>query len=654
MVKGDSLKVPLRFCIILFLLVGLSGFTTPANGQSGSVTIIGSPEVDQFPAVRFYMDVMDTDGNFVTNLQPADIQVMENGTPLAPQSVEMVENGLQLIIAINPSPALAVQTNGISEYQRQIQALMEWANAQPTQTPDDYSLSTPTGLFLIRARDPKKFGQALGEFTPDLTKTQPSLNSLSEALDLATDPLGRPLMKRSILYITTTLPPANTASLPDLAKRAQEIGVMINVWLVGPVEPAAAATTPDPLQQLAESTGGTFFRVLPNVPMPEIEPVFQPLRHTYAVQYQSAIQKGGAQSLSVKVKTPSSDFLSTELHFDLDVQPPNPMFLNPPNEVHRTWTAATKKEEEANLDPDSIALQILVEFPDAHPRQLKATRLYADGKLISENTAEPFDRFDWPINDLSASGRSLLKVEAVDSLDLTGTSVEVPVDVVVDVPIKTSLFDRLSERGLVAISAMVVAGAALALILAFTNTQRQARWKRQQVDKKLEKDPVTQPVLVQPVAPRQSRTGFWKKRESEPRPVPFWPRPTTPNAPARLVALDETEQPVTGGIIFLARQEITFGSDPKRATQVLNSPTVDGLHARLYRTPDDDFYLADQNSVAGTWINFAPVTAAGAHLEHGDLIHIGKVMFRFELTDPSQVPPLEVKVVNLEQPHDPQ
>jgi hypothetical protein len=649
------LKVPLRFCIILLLLAGLSGIHTPAIGQSSSVVIFSSPEIDQFPAVRFHLDVMDAEGNFVSNLQPADIQVIENGTPLTPQSVEMVENGLQLIIAINPSPALSVQANGISEYMRQIQAIREWASVQPAQSPDDFSLSTPTGLFLIRARDPKKFEQALGEFSPDLAKTQPSLNSLSEALDLATDPLGRPLMKRSILYITTALPPANTASLPDLAKRAQEIGVRINVWLVGPAESTgAAADTLDPLQQLAESTGGKYFRVLPGTPLPEIEPAFQALRHTYAIQYQSAIKQSGSHSLSVKVKIHSTDTQSAEMHFDLDVQPPNPMFLDPPNQVHRTWTPATKNVEAANLDPDSIPLSIMIEFPDTHPRALKATRLYADGKLVGENTAEPFDRFDWSITSLETPGRSLLRVEAVDALDITGTSVEVPIDVLVDQPVKTSLFDRLSERGLIAITAMIVAGAALALILAFTSTQRRARWKRQQADKILAKDPVTQPVLVQPVAPRQSRTGFWKKRENDPRAVPFWPRPSTPNAPARLIALDDTEQPVTGGIIFLARQEITFGSDPKRATQVLNSPTVDGLHARLYRTPDDDFFLADQNSIAGTWINYAPVTAIGAHLEHGDIIHIGKVMFRFELTDPSQVPPLEVKVVNLEQPHDPQ
>ena len=81
---------------------------------------------------------------------------------------------------------------------------------------------------------------------------------------------------------------------------------------------------------------------------------------------------------------------------------------------------------------------------------------------------------------------------------------------------------------------------------------------------------------------------------------------------------------------------------------MLNSPTVDGLHARLFRNAEGEFTLSDQNSIAGTWINYAPVNRNGAPLRHGDLIHMGKVVFRFELTDPSQVPAAEVKVINLE------
>jgi len=41
--------------------------------------------------------------------------------------------------------------------------------------------------------------------------------------------------------------------------------------------------------------------------------------------------------------------------------------------------------------------------------------------------------------------------------------------------------------------------------------------------------------------------------------------------------------------------------------------------------------VADLGSEAGTWVNYAPVSAEGSQLRHGDLLHIGRVAFRFLL-----------------------
>ncbi len=639
------MSISFRLSLIIIFLTGLFGQFAPVKGQSGSVVISGPVEVDHFPTIRFYLDVWNAEGNFASDLKTEDIEIVENGQALPAKSIVVEKTGLQVIVALNPSAALATQVGGISEYARLVQGLSGWAQSQPADTLDDFSLSTPTGLFAIRTRNPQEFKQALTEYQPDLAKAQPSLNSISQALDLATDPLGRPLMKRSILFITAALPAVQAATLPDLAIRAQEIGVQVNVWLVGQ---AAASTegVQDPLEQFAISSGGKFSRIIPSAPLPEIEPVFQPLRQTYAVQYQSAIKKSGANRLSVKVLPEGAQ--SAEQHFDLRVDPPNPIFLSPPAQVERSWEKTGVNKETYDLKPDTVSLQILIEFPDQHPRAIKATRLYVNGELVAENTTEPFDRFDWSIVDVESPTRSLLRVEVVDEIELNGTSSEIPVDILVDQPVKTSVLSRLSERGLIAILAMFASGMVLVLILTLTNTQRRLRWKRQKADKKLEKDPVTQPVPVKPVSTLRRRFGFSRKRKKEPRPAAL-PRPSAPGAPARLVALDENEQPVTGGSIPLTYQEITFGSDPKRATHWINSPTVDGLHARLYYNVGEGFFLADQDSTAGTWINYAPVTPAGAHLEHDDLIHIGKVLFRFELMDPSMIQPSKVKIVDLGQ-----
>ena len=78
-----------------------------------------------------------------------------------------------------------------------------------------------------------------------------------------------------------------------------------------------------------------------------------------------------------------------------------------------------------------------------------------------------------------------------------------------------------------------------------------------------------------------------------------------------------------------------MGSDSVKSMVVLDSPTVDGLHARVFQSFDGEYLLADTGSIAGTWLNYAPVSTQGAHLQHGDLIHIGRMAFRFELRNAS-------------------
>ena len=308
------------------------------------------------------------------------------------------------------------------------------------------------------------------------------------------------------------------------------------------------------LRKLAETSGGDFYQISPADPLPDVEAHFRPLRQSYLVEYQSAIQESGSHRMSVAYHSGEESLASQERSLELDIQPPNPIFLSPPESIQRSWTAA-ENNLPPSLTPEEVPLQILVEYPDQHPRALKATRLYVNGELVDENTAEPFDQFSWPVVNLTVPGRQMLRVEAVDILGLAGSSIEVPVEVLIDQPVKTSLFSRVSGRGMVAIAAMLVSGIALALVLVLTGNQRRGRWKRQQVDKKLMKDPVTQPVKIQPIPERKDRSKPRKERETGSRlpALPVWSRTPSQNVPARLIALDENEQPITGGNIPLGR-----------------------------------------------------------------------------------------------------
>jgi hypothetical protein len=46
----------------------------------------------------------------------------------------------------------------------------------------------------------------------------------------------------------------------------------------------------------------------------------------------------------------------------------------------------------------------------------------------------------------------------------------------------------------------------------------------------------------------------------------------------------------------------------------------------------------NQNSVAGTWVNFDPITKEGCVLKHGDVVNFGHLTYRFVLTKPPATP----------------
>jgi hypothetical protein len=82
--------------------------------------------------------------------------------------------------------------------------------------------------------------------------------------------------------------------------------------------------------------------------------------------------------------------------------------------------------------------------------------------------------------------------------------------------------------------------------------------------------------------------------------------------------------------------EVTFGSDALQATIVIKDESVEALHARMHHE-GNSFRIFDQGSVAGTWVNFKPVPVEGLLLNQEDLVHIGRVTFRFTLRVPGSL-----------------
>ena len=631
------------YTLIITIILGVMIPIPHASGQdtTGKVVLSGINS-DSFPTLGVEFEVYDSLSGFVTDLQPGDVTIQEDGGLLPATSLELLQPGVQLTIAFNLSPELSNRYAGVTRLANILERLLQWSQAQPAGSPDQISLATNTGLQLIRSQSPQELEAALFALgNTDLQAEQSSLNALTRAVDLAAEPGSDQTMKRAILYITPLPGAAALAPLPNLADRALLQDTPIYVWLVGSA--SAPASLPElftPLENLAMQSGGSLFLYTGQEALPDLDGYLNPRRYRYRAIYDSKIQAGGSYDVSLKIQRGDLQLISESRPVFVNVLPPNPIFLSPPAKIERVWEKAADSDEET-LQPANSVIQIVVEFSDGHPRPLKATRLFVNGELAVENTREPFESFTWDLTDYLTDGRFVLNVEVEDNLGLVRRSIDTPVDLSVQPAEPDLIKSILNSDDLLVFGGVLAAGVVLVLALGLVG--RRAH-QNSPASRRAREDPLTQPV-----GPRKDNGKPAAAFPSADRPT--WPRyavGSLSSAPAWLLRV-----PDTGGLsaapkshlspssnpasaIPLSRRETSLGSDAQAVNYKLSSPTVSPLHALILQTSEGGFMIQDAGSVAGTWVNYAPVPAQGVLLRHGDLVQIGKVAFRFELANPPE------------------
>jgi hypothetical protein len=218
-----------------------------------------------------------------------------------------------------------------------------------------------------------------------------------------------------------------------------------------------------------------------------------------------------------------------------------------------------------------------------------------------------------------------------DVLGLSKASIGIPVTMTVIQPPHgiQALFGRYSSY--IVLGAITLAGLLLLGILLRGRTNIVLFRRRKEARQRFE-DPLTQPVHAT-TEPPSSAT---KKSKTEPRKnVKLQTKPIrVMEATAYLVRLTNGGEPASSTPIPLAEKDMTFGTDPVQSKRVLDDPSISPLHARIKQTEDGNFIIYDHGSVAGTWVNYDPITREGHRLAHGDRIHFGQLVYRFDMSQP--------------------
>jgi hypothetical protein len=626
---------------ILPLLLSLSllaATQTLVHAQASAYAETAAIDTRAFPTITALLDVFAANGEFMAGLKPADVTVLEDGKQRPVDTLQQTSVPAQIVVAINPGPALGVRDGtGITRFARVVEALGSWANSQPDASQDDLSLVSLSGS-LISHGSAKDWFISLDSFKPDFRATTPNLQSLAIALDTVNAPALEPGMKRAILFITPHMDDPNIDNtIAPFIQQAIDTKTRVFVWFID-AENQFNSPSANAFRMLAQQTNGDFFAYSGKEEFPDPSEYYAPLRNIYSLTYPSAANTSGDHTLVLTVERPDGQLTAPDQSFNVDIQPPNPIFVSPPLQITRQPPADDPYSEE--YSPVRQQVEIIVEFPDGHPRELRRTALLVDGKVVDENSGKPFEKFTWDLSPYTESSQHEIVAEVEDDLGLSKSSTASPVSVTVIQPPGgiRGLVGRY--RSQIILGAIALAGILLLGILLRGRTNI-VFFRRRKAARRQFEDPVTQPVVVQAEPPAPAA----KKVKTQPRRMIFQPKPARVvlNAPAYLTRLTNGGEPASAAPIPLAEKDMTFGTDPVQSKRVFDDPSIAPLHARIRRMEDGIFIIYDHGSIAGTWVNFEPITREGRRLTHGDQIHFGQLAYRFDLNPAPSTP--EPKVI---------
>jgi pSer/pThr/pTyr-binding forkhead associated (FHA) protein len=593
MTRGTFL-LPLLFTAFFTLSIAV-------GAQSNSASIrVSPPEVQQFPALTLYATVRNEQGFHIPNLNSRSFLALEDDNPIPILSASEITPGTRQIIVINTTRGLRGRDAlGFTRYDYVREGLLDWWADEETARVgiDDLSLFSAEGSLVTHSSSSAALAAALDSFEPEFIEEDNGFDLLQEALDYTTDPSPRMGMANQIIFITPLIRTPQELPLPNTIARANASNTVINTILVGPEELLDFGESAE-LQLLADSTGGQFSLFDPVLGFAELENRVLSQRSVYELTFNSQAQVSGIHALQVQLVAPNQEALSPVQEYTIEIEPPSVAFIQPPETIQRQSEDTTLTIEE--LPPTSMDLEVLINFPDDHERQIVSSEWIIDGQTVLIDREAPFNSYTWNLSPILMSGRHTLQVVIRDSLGLEGSSIIVPVTVDVILP-PSGLSALRPNLGTLLTAFGVITAVGLAIIAVARIGRRRSRGP----------------------APNAVRPG--QRAETRQR--------ASLQSRAKISGVEATLEPqdAIGVRIRLTGSDMVLGRDPSLAAIPLEDPSVNGLHARVIRLASGEYQLRDQGSIAGSWVNYSEVNEGGVVLRHGDLVHIGLLAFRFLL-----------------------
>lgn len=115
--KRHSALFILSSLVVLASLWAAVGGQT-ATAQAGKQVELAGVDAKAFPQISFYLRASDVNGAFLEGLDSSNTEVSENGQTLPVETLEVMQPGVQTLIVLNLSDALAKKVENQTLFER--------------------------------------------------------------------------------------------------------------------------------------------------------------------------------------------------------------------------------------------------------------------------------------------------------------------------------------------------------------------------------------------------------------------------------------------------------------------------------------------------------------------------------------------------------
>ena len=578
-------------CLILCLISAmLFQPILPARGQESTPrVIIEDLDTREFPKLTLSFRIP---GGLEQNssLTASQVSVIENDQQIGVDSLASEYVGVHFGLVINPERTLVLTyPSGYSNYDRMLTAMRELGSDLTPVTGDVYSLFINPNIHYDQLENYTEWKKALEGYAENQRQMNSSLQSFEDAVTLLT---SSPSNKETgLVYMTPYIEPAETPALIALIQQAGEAGIPVHVWMTAAAVVIGSAYETD-LQAVCQTWGGSLTILSGSQIPPNPRDYLKGQGYRYTITWQSEIRSGDTQQIRLRLTPPGGGVLTSDVsNVALEVLPTSLSFSNLPEQL----TLTVRNDE--LIEPSELAIQAAIEFPDSFPREILSTSLYANGSLVEQHNEAPFGDFVLDLSSYRDQAKLSLQLTLEDALSFETRSEMKYValtwsDPSADQPksLTSNLWLWLG-LGLAALGLMAVI---------FLPTR---------LKKKTIKPATSEPT---PSVTRMEPESY----------VPV-------KTYGSLIKLDRDNTPCAEKPLLLVKEVTLIGKDRQLANLVLNDEALEPLHAEIHAFPDGRTRLTDFHTIAGTYVNFKAVDTKGAEIHHGDILHFGRLAYRF-------------------------